>query len=178
MFPYRSPLCLVDCCILRASPADRLCIVMKLYKGTLSDEIEDVGAPGLALPRMLYLSAQIARAVGELAAIRVVIQDLKPSNLLLNSYGDVVVADFGLSAQLESSLSRLMISSIRGTPNYMSPEAFDPQLFSGIGTPTDIVSPPPAPAPLSSLPPFDPASGASPRGGMPAPMRPAPAHLS
>ena len=113
--------------------------------GTLSDEIEKgresaaSSATGcLAKSRMLELSAQIARAVAELAACRIVIQDLKPSNLLLNTYGDVVVSDFGLSSQLETSLSRLMLSHIRGTPNYMSPEQFDPAHFGGIGTPADI----------------------------------------
>ena len=118
--------------------SSRLCIVMKLYCGTLSDEIEAAAPSGLSLPRVLELSAQTARAVAELAAVRVVIQDLKPTNLLLNAYGDVVVSYFGLSAQLHTSLSRLMVSDLRGTPNYMSPEQFDPSYFGGIGTPADV----------------------------------------
>eukprot|EP00966_Prymnesium_polylepis_P243215 5624535-Prymnesium_polylepis.1 len=63
--------------------ASRLGIVMKLYAGTLEEEIEASPA-GLPLPRMLDASAQIARAIAELAAVHIVIQDLKPSNLLVN----------------------------------------------------------------------------------------------
>ena len=56
----------------------------------------------------------------------------QPANVLLDEWGSVVVSDFGISARLESTLSRLMPTSIKGTTCYMSPEAFDPTEFGGI----------------------------------------------
>ena len=67
---------------------------MKLYAGTLEEEIEASPA-GLPLPRMLDASAQIARAIAELAAVHIVIQDLKPSNLLVNDVAAAGVPTHG-----------------------------------------------------------------------------------
>lgn len=52
--------------------------------------------------------------------LKVVHRDIKPSNVLLNSRGDVKLADFGMSGQLASTFSRL--ASWVGTAAYMSPE--------------------------------------------------------
>ena len=67
-------------------------------------------------------------------------QDLKPSNLLLDRWGALVVADFGISTKLEGTLSRFMPSSVVGTTYYMAPEAFDPEKFGGLGPPSDVWS--------------------------------------
>ena len=52
--------------------------------------------------------------------LKVVHRDIKPSNVLLNSRGEVKLADFGMSGQLASTFSRL--ASWVGTAAYMSPE--------------------------------------------------------
>ena len=41
--------------------------------------------------------------------------------MLLDAFGEVVVSDFGISSRLESSLSHIMPTSIKGTPGYMPP---------------------------------------------------------
>jgi serine/threonine-protein kinase 24/25/MST4 len=47
-------------------------------------------------------------------------RDLKCANILLNSNGDVKIADFGVSAQISDSVQKR--SSIIGTPCWMAPE--------------------------------------------------------
>ena len=57
-------------------------------------------------------------------------------NILLDAYEEPVIADFGISELLRTQ-TRLMPSSIRGTFNYMAPEAFDPEELGG-APPTDV----------------------------------------
>ena len=47
-------------------------------------------------------------------------RDIKPGNILLSSDGQAVLGDFGIAQLMKSS--RLTLSGLVGTPNYMSPE--------------------------------------------------------
>lgn len=63
----------------------------------------------------------IAEAVAHAHSNGVVHRDLKPANILVERTGRVVVTDFGLARERESS--GLTISGVMvGTPRYMSPE--------------------------------------------------------
>ena len=46
------------------------------------------------------------------------LQDVKPSNILVNSKGEIKIADFGVSGELLTSLANTFV----GTSAYMSPE--------------------------------------------------------
>ena len=98
------------------------------------------GAPNRILPlsTALRVGTQLAHAVGELHECHIILRDLKPSNVLLDKWGSVVVSDFGISARLDSNTTRLMPSSIKGTTCYMGPESFDPEQFGGITFSSDI----------------------------------------
>ena len=54
--------------------------------------------------------------------MKVIHRDIKPSNLLINSEGQVKIADFGVSGQIENTLEYK--HSWVGTATYMSPERF------------------------------------------------------
>jgi serine/threonine protein kinase len=57
---------------------------------------------------------------------RIVHRDLKPSNLMMNTRGDVKVADFGIARSLTDSVSMLtMARGTSGTLVYMSPQQLD-----------------------------------------------------
>jgi len=53
----------------------------------------------------------------------IVVQDLKPANILLDEQGELYIADFGLASIITSTLG--VGSTTAGTPNYKAPEQYD-----------------------------------------------------
>jgi serine/threonine protein kinase len=111
------------------------CIVMKRYVCSLTILMEDSPSRKLPTARVLDISQQISSALGDLHSNRVIVHDLKPANILIDENGDAVLADFGISSVIEQTLSMAAgptAGAVKGTLNYMSPEAWDPDTF-GIG---------------------------------------------
>jgi len=67
------------------------------------------------------LGIQVAEALDHAHTRGIVHRDIKPGNLLLDTQGDVKVADFGL-ARFEADAGVTMTGDIVGTLRYMSPE--------------------------------------------------------
>ncbi|KAG7196230.1 Ribosomal protein S6 kinase alpha-5 [Scheffersomyces spartinae] len=67
-----------------------------------------------------YYIAQLIVAIRYLHVnLKVIYRDLKPENCMLNSYGHLVLTDFGLSKQ---TVDDVKLNSLAGTAQYMAPE--------------------------------------------------------
>ena len=114
-------------------------------KKTLSDAIlehHDLVAAGeagqLGLHRLLSVFSDVCQAIAYAHSRGVVHRDLKPENIALDSFGQVIVLDWGLAKLIEdgelfhklssdagltdSSMTKTLQGDIVGTPLYMSPE--------------------------------------------------------
>ena len=60
-----------------------------------------------------FIAAQIVMAIGELHSRKILYRDLKPENLLINSDGYVMIADFGISKVVNQT------NTFIGTPTYI-----------------------------------------------------------
>jgi len=77
-----------------------------------------------SLEEVLPILDQVASALDYAHSERIVHRDVKPSNIMLTAAGKVKVLDFGLAAQIRTSLTR--VSQVHygtgGTAPYMAPE--------------------------------------------------------
>lgn len=74
---------------------------------------------------------QLIKAVDFCHSRGVYHRDLKPENLLLDENGVLKVADFGLSALVESHREDSMLHTICGTPAYVAPEVLSRKGYDG-----------------------------------------------
>ena len=116
----------------------RLCIVMKRYERSLADQIASGPLDVSAVRRYGHSLFRTLRQLHEMNP-PIIVQDIKPANILLDRHDELVLADFGI-AEVVRTQTRIVPSSIKGTFNYMSPEAFDPENLGGIGTAADVWS--------------------------------------
>ncbi len=90
--------------------------------GSLADRLQSQGP--LPAPEVRDIGVHIADALAAAHNAGVLHRDVKPANILVNRYGTVALADFGLAVLstpgMESSATREAL-----TPAYASPEAFN-----------------------------------------------------
>ncbi len=129
-------------------PGGRPFLAMKLIKGqNLGDLVAERPNPGADRGRFLAAFEQVCQAVAYAHARRVIHRDLKPQNIMVGSFGEVQVMDWGLakvlgrptgqtrpsdseermateilSAHDDSDGSQTQSGSVLGTPAYMAPE--------------------------------------------------------
>ena len=98
----------------------RLYYTMERLEGrTLADLVARREGPDL--PHLFAGMADVADALDALHRAGIIHRDVKPSNILLQPDGRMVLADFGLARAVgRSSLTRT--GQTVGTPHYMSPE--------------------------------------------------------
>src|SRR4029079_16074781 len=71
---------------------------------------------------VVRLIAKVARGVQYAHGQGILHRDLKPGNILLDSRGEPLVCDFGLSKWLDASSDLTRTLTIFGTPGYIAPE--------------------------------------------------------
>jgi tetratricopeptide (TPR) repeat protein len=129
-------------------PDDRPFLAMKLIRGlTLDDLLRDRSDLTADRGRLVGAFEQVCQAVGYAHAHGVIHRDLKPANVMVGSFGEVQVMDWGLAKVLtsrpreqptaapeettaetairslrESDGSETQAGSILGTPAFMPPE--------------------------------------------------------
>ncbi|CAE7507637.1 CDC42BPG [Symbiodinium pilosum] len=103
--------------------ARNLFMVMEfLQGGSLTTHITRRGR--LSLEETAFYMAELIEAVSVVHRYGHVHRDLKPDNMMLGAKGHLKLLDFGLSAARDES-GVAKCDMICGTPEYMSPEAFE-----------------------------------------------------
>ncbi|MEC5422742.1 Stk1 family PASTA domain-containing Ser/Thr kinase [Virgibacillus sp. C22-A2] len=97
-----------------------LYIVMEYVDGMTLKEYIQRYSP-LDVQESLDIMKQITAAIAHAHANDIVHRDIKPQNILIDTYGQVKVTDFGIAIAL-SATSLTQTNSILGSVHYLSPE--------------------------------------------------------
>ncbi|XP_069100516.1 serine/threonine-protein kinase 36 isoform X2 [Pleurodeles waltl] len=93
-------------------------VVTDYAEGELFQILEDDGS--LPEDQVQDIACQLVSALYYLHSHRILHRDMKPQNILLGKGGVVKLCDFGFARSM--SIHTLVLTSIKGTPLYMSPE--------------------------------------------------------
>ncbi len=122
----------------------RVYYTMKLVRGrTLAQIVERIRAGDAATAReftrfrLLEILIHVARAVAYAHERGFVHRDLKPQNIMIGTYGEALVLDWGLARRLDAPDP--IPGAIVGTPAYMAPEQAEGEA-ARLGPPADVYS--------------------------------------
>jgi serine/threonine protein kinase len=133
------------------SPGGELVLAMKLVGGTEWKDIlhpkENSTIKSLDLEAHLEILLSVCNAIAFAHSKGIVHLDLKPENIMVGEFGEVLVMDWGLalsvndlgeaSPQLSGTLHKSSLKGPAGTPCYMAPELADGR-GEDIGRWTDV----------------------------------------
>ncbi|XP_040866905.1 uncharacterized protein [Glycine max] len=116
----------------------RICIIMNLYEGSMGDKMAGLKEGRISLHDVLRYGINLAQGVQELHSKGIFILNLKPFNVLLNGNDQAILGDVGIpSLLLGSSFISSDMAKRFGTPNYMAPEQWEPEVRGPISFETD-----------------------------------------
>jgi hypothetical protein len=107
-----------------------LCLVMRLYEGNLRIRI----TAGLEAGEVRRIGHTLSQTLMQLHAAGVIVKDIKPENVLMDEFGQPVLADFGISDVVTRTIC-IVPTNMEGTFNYMAPELFQ---RGGYGPQVDV----------------------------------------
>eukprot|EP00250_Pteridium_aquilinum_P006004 c16002_g1_i1 orf=267-2261(+) len=117
---------------------DKMCIITKFYEGSIGDRMACLKENRLPLPDVIRYGLDLALAVSELHSVRIMALNLKPCNCLLDGRDKVILGEFGIpSLVLGMSFSDDERAVWLGTPNYMAPEQWEPDIRGPLSFETD-----------------------------------------
>jgi serine/threonine-protein kinase len=94
--------------------------VMDYLPGGLSDRLEVTST--LPEDYVLRVGVDVARALGFAHREGVIHRDIKVDNILFDTHGNAVVADFGIARALSGYTNQTGTNMVVGTPQYFAPE--------------------------------------------------------
>ncbi|XP_065607299.1 serine/threonine-protein kinase 36 [Cyrtonyx montezumae] len=100
-------------------------VVTDYAEGELFQILEDDGS--LPEDQVQTIAAQLVSALYYLHSHRILHRDMKPQNILLGKDGVIKLCDFGFARAM--SIHTMVLTSIKGTPLYMSPELVEEQPY-------------------------------------------------
>jgi hypothetical protein len=105
---------------------NRLFFTMKLVRGqTLAEILTEMGESRLEmqnLERLIEIVIKVCDAVAFAHSRGVIHRDIKPANLMIGSFGQVYVMDWGIAALSRSPRMSDDKNKMLGTPAFMAPE--------------------------------------------------------
>ncbi|KAG6740327.1 hypothetical protein POTOM_055773 [Populus tomentosa] len=116
----------------------KICIVMKFYEGSIGDKMALLKGGKLTLPDVLRYGIELAQGIAGLHAKEILVLNLKPCSFLLNENDQAVLGDIGIPYLLFGiPLTSSDMPQRLGTPNYMAPEQWQPEIRGPITFETD-----------------------------------------
>ncbi|KAG5013276.1 hypothetical protein AAZX31_09G155900 [Glycine max] len=110
------------------NPSGDVAILMEYMDGgTLETALATGGT--FSEERLAKVARDVLEGLAYLHARNIAHRDIKPANILVNSEGEVKIADFGVSKLMCRTLEAC--NSYVGTCAYMSPDRFDPEAYGG-----------------------------------------------
>lgn len=101
------------------------CVITEYAQGELFDILQD--DQRLPESTVQQIAKQLVKALHYLHSNRIIHRDMKPQNVLIGSNGRIKLCDFGFARAMSSNT--IVLTSIKGTPLYMSPELVKEQPY-------------------------------------------------
>ncbi|KAM7480335.1 hypothetical protein LguiA_028548 [Lonicera macranthoides] len=116
----------------------KICMAMKFYEGSVGDQMAILKGGKLRLPDVMRYGIELAKGIHELHLTDLLVLNLKPTNFLLDEHNKVTLGDFGIPyLLLGMPLPNSDLTLRLGTPNYMAPEQWEPEVRGPITFETD-----------------------------------------
>eukprot|EP00164_Ancoracysta_twista_P002618 GFYU01003484.1.p1 GENE.GFYU01003484.1~~GFYU01003484.1.p1 ORF type:complete len:722 (-),score=174.42 GFYU01003484.1:127-2169(-) len=108
---------------------DNLWIAMEYCGGGSVSDISQVLEKPMTEKQIAVICREALKGLAYLHSIRKIHRDIKGGNILITDSGDVKLADFGVAARLENTMSKR--NTFVGTPYWMAPEVIQESKYDG-----------------------------------------------